>query len=509
MTTIFEVAPLACDMQRIVGMICSPRLVLVVAVSCAMSACAPPPSSQAPGEARPLGDIERPQPRRADPPSGGKVDYLIIAGDRLAASAERYRAFRAASGHVVELALVGELSRTGATKQDRIAAIGAHVRARYEQGRDLTRPFYLLLIGDADEHLPVGTYHDPYRHAEIPSDISSDNLYADIDGDHLPDLSVGRIPANTDEQVDQARERVAAYERDYRVGPWNRRLNAVASSAGFGPTYDQLIGSFITEILDSLSYSYDVVFSYGLEGSEYVHPPERFSDRVYQQLNSGSLVTAYIGHGDKESLAPLEWRGASYPILDHHRLDEALRIENKAPLLLLIACWTGAFDHGDSLAEQLQRHPHGPAAVIASTEISHPYANVMLVRELAAVATEQQAPTVGLLLDRAKRRLVGQDDLFRSYLELIASAIFSEEERIALRRMHVHMYPLLGDPAMRIQYVRGGSAVAAVEPVARRGRHPRRERYLRRPPPRGRGAVLVRDQPPRSTGPDRAGPTRR
>ena len=390
------------------------------------------------------------------------ADYVIVAADSLSASAERYRAFRAGTGHIVDLTLLGDLVEGAPLRPQKVDRIREHVRAHYE-ARDPTRPFFVLLIGDANDQIPAGEEQEP----TTGDDATNDNVYADMDGDHIPDLAIGRLPASTDAEVDRMREKVQTYETTYETGLFNRRLNMFASTAGFSDTVDAAIETIVRRVLSKLSYDYDLTFTYGSQDSEYVYVPEQFSNKVYERINEGSLVTAYVGHGFEDGVDCVDWNGMCHPILDHTVLDSKLAGRNKSPVLALFACSTGSFDDHDSLAERIVRHAGGPPAVFASTEVSHPYANAILSREFAAATTEHVAPTVGELVQLAKERLANNSDDFRRSLELLVrlTGQLTAEEMDALERSHQYMYVLFGDPAMRIAYVRGR---AQVETMRRR-----------------------------------------
>lgn len=384
------------------------------------------------------------------PPLPEEVGYLIIAGDDLAESAARYKTFREGTGYTVALALMSNLTVAEQIDKDKAAALKAYIRKAYDQ-RDTTKPFYVLLLGDANDPIPTATYWDSYD--KTPT--TTDNYYADMDDDTLPDLAIGRIPARSNAEADLIRKKIEDYEATYNVGTWNRRLNMFASTGDFGGTYDALIEKSALMIIDSLSYNYDVTFTYGNRDSEYVYVPDLISDKVYEEINEGSLVTAYVGHGSKFGLDSLAWSGKNYPMLDVKDL-ASFNVKNKMPIFVIIACSTGAFDDYDAIAEQMLRLESAPPAIIASTEISHPWANAVLVRELAVVATEHLAPTAGTMLVKAKEQMGTTDyenDKIRNYLDLAGMAIEGEEGMAGLIRTHNHMYILFGDPAMKIGYV--------------------------------------------------------
>lgn len=369
------------------------------------------------------------------------MDYVIVAASSLAASARRWQAYRQRSGYRVELALTRTLAG-GSLRQ----GIRNHIASRY-RARDPKRPFYVLLLGDAPRLVPTWTY----RHATAP--ITTDNPYADMDGDGIPDLALGRIPALTDAEVDGIRAKVQRYETTYQVGPWNRRLHLFASPGDYGAFVDALIEGVATDVLEQLSYDYDLRLLYGSPTSPAAYPPHRFSDRVYELLNSGSLFTVYLGHGTEKGPQYGWWHGKSFDIWKTRQLDRKLRMRHKTPVLLLVACDMGRFSGVDGLGEKLLRHPQGPPAVIAATATSHPYPNTLLVRELGLLATRERVATTGLLLQRAKARMMRQRDPGRDVLEGLAAIVSTERFREHLKQTHLRMFVLLGDPALRIRYV--------------------------------------------------------
>ena len=67
--------------------------------------------------------------------------------------------------------------------------------------------------------------------------IASDAPYADVDGDQIPDLAVGRIPADSADELAAVVRKILRYEQQADSGrrfAWQRRLHVVAGVGGFG-----------------------------------------------------------------------------------------------------------------------------------------------------------------------------------------------------------------------------------------------------------------------------------
>ncbi len=417
-----------------------------------------PPTPRVPKAPTPNTPPTPVRPGAASPP----VDYVIVAADLLQASARRWKAFRQRSGYRVELVLTSTLVAASTPAKARSETlrrgIRAHLQARWK-ARDPAKPLYVLLLGDAHHPLPAWTHQNaatPTKsNPRTRAPIVTDNPYADMDGDGIPDLALGRIPALSDAEADRVLRKTERYESTYRVGLWNRRINLFAAPGDYGAFVDSLLEVVARDLLEQLSYDYDLHVLYGARSSPAAYPPTAFSDRVYELLNGGSLFTVYLGHGTPKGTQYGWWAGKSYDVWKSNQLQRKLRMRHKSSLLLLVACEMGTFADQDGFGEKLLRHPQGPPAVMAATAVSHPYPNTLLVQALGDLVTNARVRTAGLLLQRAKARLMRQRDASRDVLEGLASLVSTELYREQLKKTHLRMYLLLGDPALKIRYVTG------------------------------------------------------
>lgn len=390
------------------------------------------------------------------------VSYAIVAADTLAESAARYRDFRAASGERVDLVLLSEVTGGTTDVEQARTRIRDHVAKLYA-ARDPAIGLSLLILGDATytwngetDSVPTGSHLFVAENQEV----TSDDVYADMDGDDIPELPVGRITAKSDADVDRVRAKVTAYEQSYEVGPWNRRINVFASTPGMGPAYDALIESLAFEIAESAPYTYDLTMTYAKQTSPYVYVPEKFSDKVYSRINEGALMVTYVGHGSTGNFATLEWNGKPYFILDKSELGQ-LAVAHRPPILTLVACLTGAFDKGQSLSESLLELEGGPPAILSSTEESHPVANAGFIYELSQTLTGERPATLGAAFVRAKERLLKNADPLRQKINALSTVVLSASELDELHHAHLHMYTLFGDPGMRLAYPRNDAELTA------------------------------------------------
>ena len=113
------------------------------------------------------------------------------------------------------------------------------------------RPDFLLLVGDDEPGREKSPWFLPakrkklYRWRSVQrQDFCSDAAWGDLDGDGVPDIPVGRIPAHTRDQVELVVQKILAFESqpptaaDLRLTVWlgspdyNATINALASALG-------------------------------------------------------------------------------------------------------------------------------------------------------------------------------------------------------------------------------------------------------------------------------------
>jgi hypothetical protein len=395
------------------------------------------------------------------------ADYLVIAPPAFEAALAPLLDKRAADG--LRTALVTTVSIHDAFPY---SATGAHairdfVRYAYFQWQAL-RPRYLLLIGDTvatapyapgDPSLPTFLVNTSI--AESPT--ASDNHYADMDSDGLPDLAVGRLPADSPQELSTMIQKILVYETAAPSGPWRRRVNMFASEGHFGAVDDMLEDMFKKLVRNNVSPNFDLTMTYANPAMPYFFIPDRFGEKVIERFNEGSLFMVYIGHGHHSRFDTVRWNGNKYPIMDSGKVP-GIDSQGRSPIVFIIACLTGDFDMPeDSIGEELLKSKTGPVGVFASSEISHPYSNSILAKDIAFFFLHEKPETVGEGLVRVKRALIKRFDEDRRSIDRLTGLMLPKKELDAQNRDHLYLYNYFGDPAMRIAYPGGALAVQAPE----------------------------------------------
>lgn len=383
-------------------------------------------------------------------------DTLVVCPAMLQPALTEWKAFRQQQGHEI-LVVAPPLRAT-------------ELRSTIRDIHNQANLKYVILVGDAPS-LSRGdsaTYSSTtiptnYVSAKInsrwgsPATIASDIPYADIDGDDLPDLAIGRIPAATVQQVATVLQKSLDYERNTSHGNWERQLKITSGDGGFGVVADAIIAAAARQVITQ-TVPADYVTEHICPQSFAAENPETaisFSTRAREQFNAGSLAWIYLGHGLPTELDHVRTRTGHESILSVRDVSK-LKCRGHNPLAVLIACYTGAIDAPyHCLAEELLLAEEGPVAVIAATRVTMPYGNTVLGCELLRACFRDRPQHLGDTIRIAERKTltVSNDDSLRTSLDSIAAGVSPAPVDLAgERREHVLMYHLLGDPLLHLRY---------------------------------------------------------
>jgi hypothetical protein len=272
-------------------------------------------------------------------------------------------------------------------------------------------PRYLLLVGDASydpkNYLGLGELDQvPTKLLDsLYMEAASDDWMADLNGDGVPELAVGRLPARNAAEAGLLAGRIVSYE-------------TVAQSSGIMLASDSQDGiDFAAESGQLRSLLPD-----GVTVSELVRgtvDDATLKAQLLATLNQGQKLVNYMGHGSVNL-----WRGN---LLTN---EDALGLANgqRTALWVLMTCLNGYFDDPalDSLGEAVMRAPGGGGiAVWASSGMCDPSQQALLNREFYRVLFGGESLTIGEAAMRAKPAATDQD----------------------VRRTWI----LLGDPSMRLR----------------------------------------------------------
>lgn len=395
-------------------------------------------------------------------------DTLVICPTSFTPALRPWVAHRQAQGHQIQFH----------TNQVSPYAIRDAIRTAHQSGALQ----YVLLVGDA---LPIGCGNAADRKRTTPTfrppaqvvinwgpeiDIATDNWYADVDDDQVPDVAIGRLTADSVEELRTMVDKILAYEQRCLSGHWKRRINFVAGVGDFGPLIDTVIEAATRKFLtEGIPPTYLTSMTYGNWRSPFCPDPRHFHEVALRRFNEGCLFWVYIGHGQRLFLDRVRFAQATRPILSTDDITE-LHQDSGSPIAIFLSCYSGAYDEQrDCLAEVLIRAPQGPVAVLAGSRVTMPYAMAVMGNELMHEHFVSRRETLGQLILNAKRRMaapVPADNQAtidtRQWLDALATMFSPEPDRLQEERLeHVQLFNLLGDPLLRLPHAQEVQVEAA------------------------------------------------
>jgi hypothetical protein len=342
-----------------------------------------------------------------------QADYLIVAPQAFAAAAERLAAHRRGQGFVVTVVPAEAVWYEFGGGNAEPDALRQFLRwTAYNW--DKPRPTHVVLLGDGhfDYRNDFGTSPTnwlPPLLASNPAigEIADDNALACVMGDDpLPDLFIGRLPANSPDEADQLVSKLITADQPVSE-PWHQQAIAVTDDDDPG------FMAFTGQTTETFSAQRNWL-RLGMTGG---------SD-LLTTWNGGASLVLYVGHGSLST-----WGAESvFADTDVDRLEA----NGTASLVVAADCLNGYFQDPDypSLGELLLRAPQkGAMAVFATGGYTLPDAQYPLVRQFltGALLGKQDLGTAATM---AKLQMAFED-----------APMWQEELR---------GWNLLGDPASRM-----------------------------------------------------------
>ena len=306
-------------------------------------------------------------------------------------------------------------------------------------------PVYVLLVGDGSwdykNTLELGQNFIPPIMAQTDSwgQTPCDNLYACVSGDDfIPDLLIGRLPVQTNAQLDAIIEKIIRTESQPEMGDWRRRLLFICGSGSHGPIFRAQSENLIN---DHVPPDYLVSRVYAHSTNPVTDPYFGGTQDLIDALDQGAALVNYIGHGGGGI-----WSDAGLMRLEDV---ERLRNEPRWPVVASMTCFTCAFDEPKraSLGEQLLlSEQRGAVGFWGSSGVGWLYGDYNLDNELMKIVFPGADLSLGQLTTQAKLQY------FATYGGQIALDLVND-------------YNLLGDPASRISFPQG-TVDLALQPEA-------------------------------------------
>ena len=388
--------------------------------------------------------------------SGNGADYLIITHSEFADTAQGLANYRSSQGYrtrVIDIQDLYNEFNEGIYHPIAIKNFLEYTYANWEP----PAPMYVVLVGDGHWNLlgarpnVYGTtplYMPPYLGWVDPvqGEVDTSNLLATIAGDDpLPDMFVGRILVNTDQELQNVIDKIVVYEH-YPTLSWQLNNTFIADDTpdavgDFPAMANYIISEYIEPGYNPIRIFLDDYKDFGLCGtSPYPGGPScpAVNSKIVDTINNtGSLFVTYIGHGDIQ-------RWAHDQIFLYHADDptnpndiyysdmDALNNINMLPIVLSMDCMDGFWinpTRNPNLAELFVRSPgKGAAATFSPTGLGVGLGHFTLMEGFFGTVYRDGLWELGAATLGAKLALYNAG-YFRDML---------------------HTYTTFGDPALRI-----------------------------------------------------------
>ena len=392
-------------------------------------------------------------------PTTSPPDTVVVCPAAWRSTLQPWLDYRTTQGHHI-------VTITGQGSYETVrATIRQHARKGTTRAIVLIGDAPAAKTGPASRGNTVATQHVAARvniHWGSEPLIATDNGYADLDSDGIPDTSIGRIPADSRDELAAMIQRILAYEKPRADHEWQRRINLVAGVGGFGLVTDNIIEATARQFLTTeIPAPYATTLTQASWRSAYCPDPRDFHQVTLQRLNEGCLFWIYMGHGQRNFLDQVVVPGKQrYPIFNGSHVKK-LNSRGRPAIAILLACYSGAFDAPeDCLAEDMLRQPGGPVAVLAGSRMTMPYAMSVMGQGLIKGYFQDRCPTLGEIVLTAKQELISATPSTvkatqwnRRLLDTMARLLSPMPDLIeAERREHLALFNLLGDPLLRLPH---------------------------------------------------------
>jgi len=324
-------------------------------------------------------------------------EYLIITEDDpdFLAWADSIKLFRTLQGIYTGIVTTNEIG--GNT----VSAIETYVDNAYNTWA--VPPSAVLLLGDYGTS-SSGINSQIFTHPAGYPDFVSDNQFADVDGDDLPDIAFARITANDAAQLEVMITKFLDYERNppTNVDFYDHPITALGwQTERWFQICSEVVGGYLKNVHGKnpirINAVYDgnpnsdawstatntstVVNYFGPSGLGYIPAtPQELggfsggtSSDVINAINSGSYMLQHRDHGN--------YSGWGEPAFTSTSINSLNNVNNELPFIFSINCQTGAFHRSsETFTEKFHRHTYngqnsGALGLIAATEVSYSFVN--------------------------------------------------------------------------------------------------------------------------------------
>ncbi len=222
------------------------------------------------------------------------------------------------------------LSRGAALAGTTYSELKASITDVYnDMSQDGTPPEYLLIIGDVNKIPYYGTGN------------ITDMYYGEFDGngDYIPEMLIGRIPASDTTQLKSVIKKIIQYEKYEFDNIYDFQSNALVT-AGYDNNYSTIMNGQVRYAVDNY-----MTTANRIKESHFYHPSSLSAkDTIIKIINKGTSFINYTGHGDASGWLHLNIKVADTVLMKN---------KNMYPFIISNACKTSQFNLSSSFGNNM------------------------------------------------------------------------------------------------------------------------------------------------------------
>lgn len=361
------------------------------------------------------------------------ADYLVITHDKFFNTVKSLVKFRKKLGLKSKAVKVSDIYEEFGGGIPDAHAIKEFIKYTYEHWDPV--PTFVLLVGDTviDYKNYLGYGRKSYIPAKLldsrfEAEYPSDSWFVEVNGDDiLPDMLIGRIPANNSAEIKEVIKKIKKYENGGYAKDWQKNIIFVADNNG----------TEFEDALNFLNYTYvpsdfNVKKIYLSGYSDCTNDDcSVVTDDILKSINDGALITIYSGHGNVNN-----WAGEL--ALETSDID-GLKSGGENTFMVALNCNNGYFVRlGEefSLGEKVvmagrkgRKGRKGAIGSFVSSGLGYSGEHKILSQELFSLIFKDNENQIGYLTTEAK---------ISSYVRGISDEI-------------IKFFLLFGDPAIRLR----------------------------------------------------------
>ena len=330
-----------------------------------------------------------------DAPRTDECEYIIICptGPDFVAWADTIKKFRTEQGILTKVFTVDEVGGNTVT------AIENFINNAYNTWT--IKPAACLLLADYGADATKNIISHMYTHPASYPNFASDNKYADVNNDEMPDVIFSRITANDANQLQIMVSKFLNYERNPPVNPrfYNKPITALGwQTERWFQLCSELVGGYFKNIhgkdprrinkvyqgtpgtiWSSATNTNTIVNYFGPTGLGYIpSSPATLggwnggtATMVNQAIDSGAFMLQHRDHGEYSG-----WGEPSYKIANINQLTNS-----DLTFVFSINCQTGAYQRSsECFGEHFHRffvngHNSGALGLVCPSEVSYSFVN--------------------------------------------------------------------------------------------------------------------------------------